>query len=324
MDRLERVPLVSGGLESGDDPSRVRRRTALGCATGVVALLALVALAVGADAAPGKLTARLGQAAGLGSVRAAATCEARVHEATKDSTFYAFDLFAFTPFNVKGEYTRDPPDANVLAAKTTPSQFMYPQWLRAPLRLDKRRVPTPDAADLLIMTDNLVDIAPFTAKFVWHTGHPEQLPGSWQRLDEWWRGVGGDTKGEAVIAAARERLGDLKKRLEGHAAAGLGETQREGAASESSRPSSSTTHEETETALDSGDEASLSAIAEAAALGSSKQSKKKLAFMLPSEWMFGKEDVPDALKLGAVIRDVFGTGTCCISQIPPPCVPIQD
>jgi hypothetical protein len=76
--------------------------------------------------------------------------------------------------------------------------------------------------------------------------------------------------------------------------------------------------------LDSGDEASLSAIAEAAALESSKQSKKKLAFMLPSEWMFGKEDVPDALKLGAVIRDVFGTGTCCISQIPPPCVPTQD
>ena len=100
---------------------------------------------------------------------------ARVRAVTRDSRFYAFDLFMWTPFNVRGDYVRDPPE-NVLRAKTTTAEFMYPQWLRAPLLSDPRRVADPTDAHLMLMTDSMVDVSPFIAKFVWHATHPEKTP----------------------------------------------------------------------------------------------------------------------------------------------------
>ena len=81
------------------------------------------------------------------------------------------------------------PDENVLRAKTTTAEFIYPQWLRAPLLSDPRRVADPTDAHLMLMTDSMVDVSPFIAKFVWHATHPEKTPDSWDRLDEWWRSV---------------------------------------------------------------------------------------------------------------------------------------
>ena len=293
-DRLERVPLV-GAVESGD-ASRLRRpRTAAGYAAGVVALVAVLALASGADVPANLQLSSLGQAPSLGStVRSGDTCEARVAEATRNQKFYAFDLFSFTPFNVRGEYTRDPPDESVLTAKTTPAEFMYPQWLRAPLRQDKRRVPTPENADLLIMTDNLVDVSPFISKFVWHTGHPEK-DGQWTRLDEWWQSVGGDAKGEAVIGEVRNRLGELKKKAQ----AALGEV----AGDVMSLPAIPGT---------SADDGPVNAVTD---LGASRNSKnQKLAFMLPSEWMFLKEDIAGPLQLSAAISDVYSDAITAVTD----------
>jgi len=291
-DRLERLPLV-GGPGAGDEAShRHLPRSAAGYAASVVALVAVVALAVGADA-PGNLLASLGQAPALGAAQSGATCESRVRAATKDSKFYAFDVFAFTPFNVKGEYTRDPSDEHVLTAKTTPAEFMYPQWLRNPLRADSRRVASPEYADLLIMTDSFVDISPFVAKFVWHTGHPEKSQGSWGRLIEWWSSVGGDEKGALVVGEARKRLRALKERVDG------AKTPVEAKGGEDQG-------EETRAEKPDGVSDGVSDAEALAALGSQK--RKKYAFMLPSEWMFGKEDVAAELRLGKVMTDVFADG----------------
>jgi hypothetical protein len=203
-DRLERVPLV-GGLAAGDGASRRGQpRAAAGFVAGLVALVAVVALATGADA-PAHALASLGKASGA-SMRGS-TCESRVRAATADATFYAFDLFAWTPFSARGEreYTLDPPDSDVLAAKTTPAQFMYPEWLRAPLRADKRRVSDPADADLVVVTDSLVDVSPFVAKFAWHATHAGRGDG-WAEMDAWWDEKGGDAKGAAVVAEAGRRL----------------------------------------------------------------------------------------------------------------------
>ena len=110
-DRLERVPLV-GGLAAGDGASRHRQpRAAAGFVAGLVALAAVVALATGADA-PARALASLGKASGA-SKGEGSTCESRVRAATADATFYAFDLFAWSPFSARGdsEYTLDPPEA---------------------------------------------------------------------------------------------------------------------------------------------------------------------------------------------------------------------
>ena len=253
-DRLERVPLV-GGLAAGDGASRRRQpRAAAGFVAGLVALAAVVALATGADA-PARALASLGKASGA-SKGEGSTCESRVRAATADATFYAFDLFAWSPFSARGdsEYTLDPPDDDVLAAKTTPAQFMYPEWLRAPLRADPRRVETPEDADLLVVTDSLVDVSPFAAKFAWHATHAASRAGDgWAEMDEWWAEKGGDEKGAAVVAEAGRRLRAMR----------------------------------------------------AAASKKTKKTKKFL-FMLPSEWMFGKEDVAEDLRMSKVVADATG------------------
>ena len=253
-DRLERVPLV-GGLAAGDGASRRRQpRAAAGFVAGLVALAAVAALATGADA-PARALASLGKASGA-SKGEGSTCESRVRAATADATFYAFDLFAWSPFSARGdsEYTLDPPDDDVLAAKTTPAQFMYPEWLRAPLRADPRRVETPEDADLLVVTDSLVDVSPFAAKFAWHATHAASRAGDgWAEMDEWWAEKGGDEKGAAVVAEAGRRLRAMR----------------------------------------------------AAASKKTKKTKKFL-FMLPSEWMFGKEDVAEDLRMSKVVADATG------------------
>ena len=152
------------------------------------------------------------------------------------------------------EYTLDPPDDDVLAAKTTPAQFMYPEWLRAPLRADPRRVETPEDADLLVVTDSLVDVSPFAAKFAWHATHAASRAGDgWAEMDRWWAEKGGDEKGAAVVAEAGRRLRAMR----------------------------------------------------AAASKKTKKTKKFL-FMLPSEWMFGKEDVAEDLRMSKVVADATG------------------
>ena len=128
--------------------------------------------------------------------------------------FYAFDLFLWTPFNVKGEYYKDSTDVAILEAKTTPAEFMYPIWLRAPLRSDPRRTGHPTEADLMVMTDSLVDVSPFTAKFVYHTMHPERTPKSWERMERWWSGeVQGEQSGRTLIREARRRLSILRDKV---------------------------------------------------------------------------------------------------------------
>ena len=248
-DRLERVPLV-GGLAAGDGASRRRQpRAAAGFVAGLVALAAVAALATGADA-PARALASLGKASGA-SKGEGSTCESRVRAATADATFYAFDLFAWSPFSARGdsEYTLDPPDDDVLAAKTTPAQFMYPEWLRAPLRADPRRVETPEDADLLVVTDSLVDVSPFAAKFAWHATHAASRAGDgWAEMDEWWAEKGGDEKGAAVVAEgraspARDARRGFKENKENkeipvHAALGVDVRQRRrrgGSADEQSR-----------------------------------------------------------------------------------------
>lgn len=261
-DRLERVPLV-GGLAAGDGASRRGQpRAAAGFVAGLVALVAVVALATGADA-PAHALASLGKASGA-SMRGS-TCESRVRAATADATFYAFDLFAWTPFSARGEreYTLDPPDSDVLAAKTTPAQFMYPEWLRAPLRADKRRVSDPADADLVVVTDSLVDVSPFVAKFAWHATHAGRGDG-WAEMDAWWDEKGGDAKGAAVVAEAGRRLDAMR------AAANAPGGAKKGTAS-----------------LPASDD-------------------KKFLFMLPSEWMFGKEDVAEGLKVSAAVEKALG------------------
>ena len=257
-DRLERVPLV-GGLAAGDGTSRRRQpRAAAGFTAALVALVALVAvvaLATGADA-PARALASLGKSSGAS--KRGSTCESRVRAATADATFYAFDLFAWTPFSARGEreYTLDPPDSDVLAAKTTPAQFMYPEWLRAPLRADPRRVADVDSADLLVVTDSLVDVSPFAAKFAWHATHAASRAGNgWAEMDAWWAEKGGDEKGAAVVAEAGRRLRAMR----------------------------------------------------AAASKKTKKTKKFL-FMLPSEWMFGKEDVAEDLRMSGAVADALGGG----------------
>ena len=254
-DRLERVPLV-GGLAAGDGASRHRQpRAAAGFVAGLVALAAVVALATGADA-PARALASLGKASGA-SKGEGSTCESRVRAATADATFYAFDLFAWSPFSARGdsEYTLDPPDDDVLAAKTTPAQFMYPEWLRAPLRADPRRVADVDSADLLVVTDSLVDVSPFAAKFAWHAAR-ENDGGTdgWAEMDAWWASTGGDETGAAVVAEAARRL---------------------------------------------------RAAREAAEKGP-KKTHKKFLFMLPSEWMFGKEDVAENLRMSDAFANALG------------------
>ena len=255
-DRLERVPLV-GGLAAGDGASRRGQpRAAAGFVAGLVALVAVVALATGADA-PAHALASLGKASGA-SMRGS-TCESRVRAATADATFYAFDLFAWTPFSARGEreYTLDPPDSDVLAAKTTPAQFMYPEWLRAPLRADARRVSDPADADLLVVTDSLVDVSPFVAKFAWHATHKKAGRGDgWAEMDAWWDEKGGDAKGAAMVAEAGRRLEAMISASEG--------------------------------------------------TGVSAKDDKKFLFMLPSEWMFGKEDVAEALKMRVAVEKALG------------------
>ena len=257
-DRLERVPLV-GGLAAGDGTSRRRQpRAAAGFTAALVALVALVAvvaLATGADA-PARALASLGKSSGAS--KRGSTCESRVRAATADATFYAFDLFAWTPWRrARGtrEYTLDPPDSDVLAAKTTPAQFMYPEWLRAPLRADPRRVADPKDADLLVVTDSLVDVSPFAAKFAWHAAR-ENDGGTdgWAEMDAWWASTGGDETGAAVVAEAARRL---------------------------------------------------RAAREAAEKGP-KKTHKKFLFMLPSEWMFGKEDVAENLRMSDAFANALG------------------
>ena len=183
------------------------------------------------------------------------TCAARVRAVTRDSRFYAFDLFMWTPFNVRGDYVRDPPDENVLRAKTTTAEFMYPQWLRAPLLSDPRRVADPTDAHLMLMTDSMVDVSPFIAKFVWHATHPEKTPDSWDRLDEWWRSVDGDEKGRELVAEAKKRLTALRDEIE-----------------------------------DAG------------------ASKPRWAYLLPSEWMFSRDDMAPELRLREALRETTDDG----------------
>ena len=183
------------------------------------------------------------------------TCAARVRAVTRDSRFYAFDLFMWTPFNVRGDYVRDPPDENVLRAKTTTAEFMYPQWLRAPLLSDPRRVADPTDAHLMLMTDSMVDVSPFIAKFVWHATHPEKTPDSWDRLDEWWRSVDGDEKGRELVAEAKKRLTALRDEIE-----------------------------------DAG------------------ASKPRWAYLLPSEWMFSRDDMAPELRLREALRETTDNG----------------
>ena len=256
-DRLESVPLV-GGLAASDGASRHRKpRAAAGSIAGLVALVAVVALATGADA-PARALASLGRSSG--APKRGSTCESRVRAATADATFYAFDVFAWAPWRrARGtrEYTLDPPDSDVLAAKTTPAQFMYPEWLRAPLRADPRRVADPKDADLLVVTDSLVDVSPFVAKFAWHATHAGAGDG-WAEMDAWWDETGGDEKGAAVVAEAARRLRAAREAAD------------EGTRGKGARP------------------------------------KKKFLFMLPSEWMFGKEDVAENLRVGDAVADALG------------------
>lgn len=183
------------------------------------------------------------------------TCAARVRAATRDSRFYAFDLFMWTPFNVRGDYVRDPPDENVLRAKTTTAEFMYPQWLRAPLLSDPRRVADPTDANLMLMTDSMVDVSPFIAKFVWHATHPEKTPDSWTRLDEWWTTVDGDAAGRKLVAEAKERIRALRDEIEDAGAA-----------------------------------------------------EPRWAYLLPSEWMFSRDDMAPELRLREALRETSDDG----------------
>ena len=125
--------------------------------------------------------------------------------------FYAFNLFLWTPFNVKGKFFEDPKDTDILEAKTTPAEFMYPMWLRAPLRRDPRRTGKPDDADLMVMTDSFVDVSPFAAKFVYHTMHPEKDANTWDKLEGWWSDeVQGEQSGRLVVSEAKRRLDALR------------------------------------------------------------------------------------------------------------------
>ena len=138
----------------------------------------------------------------------------------RDMRFYAFNLFLWTPFNVKGKFFEDPKDTEILEAKTTPAEFMYPMWLRAPLRRDPRRTGKPNEADLMVMTDSFVDVSPFAAKFVYHTMHPEKDATTWDKLEGWWSDeVQGEQSGRLVVSEAKRRLETLK---------GVAETERGG------------------------------------------------------------------------------------------------
>lgn len=137
--------------------------------------------------------------------------------------FYAFNLFLWTPFNLKEKFFEDPKDAEILEAKTTPAEFMYPLWLRAPLRADPRRTGKPNDADLMVMTDSFVDVSPFTAKFVYHVMHPEKTADTWDRLERWWTSeVQGEQSGRLVVSEAKRRLGALKALADVDASHGAG------------------------------------------------------------------------------------------------------
>jgi hypothetical protein len=63
----------------------------------------------------------------------------------------------------------------------------------------------------MVMTDSFVDVSPFTAKFVYHTMHPERDADSWDKLEGWWNSeVQGEQSGRLVVAEAKRRLGALK------------------------------------------------------------------------------------------------------------------
>ena len=118
-----------------------------------------------------------------------------------------------------------------------------------------------DSADLLVVTDSLVDVSPFAAKFAWHATHAASRAGNgWAEMDAWWAEKGGDEKGAAVVAEAGRRLRAMR------AAAETG--------SRSKKP----------------------------------KKPKKFLFMLPSEWMFGKEDVAENLRMSVAVADALGGG----------------
>jgi hypothetical protein len=179
--------------------------------------------------------------------------------------FYAFDLMLWTPFNVKGKFFEDRKDSAILGAKTTTSQFMYPMWLRAPMRADPRRTAKPTDADLMVMTDSFVDVSPFTAKFVYHTLNPEKDAASWAKLGQWWDAeVQGEQSGRLVVAEARRRLATLKA---------LVDTDNTAADPSVSR-------------------------------GKPAGTKTKWAYLLPSEWMFSHDALSPDLKLSSALADV--------------------
>lgn len=230
-----------------------RRVPASSFAASTLALFALAGVA-----AVALFSARGFPLLGAASPRAPDTCAERVRSATRDATFYAADVFHWTPFGAPGgnDLHRDPADGDILRAKTTTAQFMYPTWLVPPLRADPRRVGRPEDADLIVLTDDLVDVSPFIAKFAWHASHPEETEGSWARLEKWWRDdADGEKQGRVLVREAKRRLKLLKRRAEATA---------------------------------------------------TRQSRPRWAYLLPSEWMFTKDDLAEELRLGSAFAEALG------------------